>query len=117
MKEKAMFGLVLGNSNGDRVNCSTDIHDHKMLERRLKQSNEAARAAEAEHKKRAEDALETRRQQEFFIVVTHHVDLTIGYGISRTSKPIECDCSKLRRGVEFSKRITRTANHLICDVT
>jgi len=47
---------------------STDIDDHKMLEQRLKQSNEAARAAEAEHKKRAEDALETRRQQEFFIV-------------------------------------------------
>lgn len=39
-----------------------------MLEQRLKQASEAARAAEAEHKKRAEDALETRRQQEFFIV-------------------------------------------------
>ena len=39
-----------------------------MLEQSLKLSNEAARAAEAEHKKRAEDALETRRQQEFFIV-------------------------------------------------
>ena len=55
---------------------STDIHDHKMLEQRLKQSNEAARAAEAEHKKRAEDALETRRQQEFFIVYLELVDLT-----------------------------------------
>lgn len=51
-----------------RANYSTDIHDHKMLEQRLKLSNDAARAAEAEHKKRAEDALETRRQQEFFIV-------------------------------------------------
>jgi len=40
------------------------------LEERLKQSNEAAKAAEAEHKKRAEDALETRRQQEFFIVLS-----------------------------------------------
>ena len=47
---------------------STDIHDHKMLEISLKQSHEAAKAAEAEHRKRAEDALETRRQQEFFIV-------------------------------------------------
>ena len=47
---------------------STDIHEHKMLEQRLKELHEAARAAEAEHKKRAEDALETRRQQEFFIV-------------------------------------------------
>jgi hypothetical protein len=47
---------------------STDIHDHRLLEERLKLSNEAARAAEAEHKKKAEDALETRRQQEFFIV-------------------------------------------------
>jgi hypothetical protein len=40
-----------------------------MFEQQLKQSHKAARAAEAEHKKRAEDALETRRQQEFFIVV------------------------------------------------
>jgi hypothetical protein len=40
-----------------------------MLEQRLKLSHEAAKAAEAEHRKRAEDALETRRQQEFFIVV------------------------------------------------
>jgi hypothetical protein len=76
-----------------------------MLERRLKQSNEAARAAEAEHKKRAEDAFETRRQQEFFIVVPLHIDLTLGYGISRASKPVECDRTKLRRGVEFPKRV------------
>lgn len=47
---------------------STDIHDHKMLEISLKRSHEAAKAAEAEHRKRAEDAMETRRQQEFFIV-------------------------------------------------
>ena len=65
-----------------------------MLERRLKQSNEAARAAEAEHKKRAEDALETRRQQEFFIVVSLHVDLNLGYDIPRASKPVECDRTK-----------------------
>ena len=40
-----------------------------MLEERLNLSHEAAKAAEAEHRKRAEDAMETRRQQEFFIVV------------------------------------------------
>jgi len=62
-------GLVHGSYLYTKVAYfSTDIDDHKMLEQRLKQSNEAARAAEAEHKKRAEDALETRRQQEFFIV-------------------------------------------------
>jgi hypothetical protein len=65
---------------------STDIHDHKMLEHRLKQASEAARAAEAEHKKRAEDALETRRQQEFFIVCSSSMLLMTGYGLSRTSK-------------------------------
>jgi len=54
-----------------------------MLEQSLKKSNEAARAAEAEHKKRAEDALETRRQQEFFIVVSFSLFfLTLGHGIS-----------------------------------
>jgi PAS domain S-box-containing protein len=55
---------------------STDIHDHKMLEISLKKSHEAAKAAEAEHRKRAEDALETRRQQEFFIVSHIIIDLT-----------------------------------------
>ena len=66
-----MFGLELGIFKSRRVLiCSTDIHDHKMLEQRLKLSNDAARAAEAEHRKRAEDAMETRRQQEFFIVVS-----------------------------------------------
>ena len=63
------------------LTSSTDIHDHKMLEQRLKQASEAARAAEAEHKKRAEDALETRRQQEFFIVRSHGIALTAGYGL------------------------------------
>lgn len=53
------------------LTASTDIHEHKMLEHRLKDLNEAARAAEAEHRKRADDALETRRQQEFFIVCAH----------------------------------------------
>jgi hypothetical protein len=51
-----------------------------MLEQRLKQASEAAKAAEAEHKKRAEDALETRRQQEFFIVRSNGIALTAGYG-------------------------------------
>ena len=88
-----------------------------MLERRLKQSNEAAKAAEAEHKKRAEDALETRRQQEFFIVVLFHVNLTVGHGISRASKPVECDRTKFRRGVEFPKRIACAGINLICNVT
>jgi len=80
---------------------STDIHDHKMLEQRLKLSNEAARAAEAEHKKRAEDALETRRQQEFFIVFIDPIDLTLGYGFPRTSKSSQCHCSKFRCCFEF----------------
>ena len=53
-----------------------------MLEISLKQSHEAAKAAEAEHKKRAEDALETRRQQEFFIVSYLMIVLTLGYGLS-----------------------------------
>lgn len=52
-----------------------------MLEQQLKESHEAAKAAEAEHKKRAEDALETRREQEFFIVVAHFFDLMAGHGI------------------------------------
>ena len=47
-----------------------------MLEISLKKSHEAAKAAEAEHRKRAEDALETRRQQEFFIVSHIIIDLT-----------------------------------------
>ena len=54
-----------------------------MLEQRLKLANEAARAAEAEHRKRAEDAFETRRQQEFFIVRTRmNWSLILGYGVS-----------------------------------
>ena len=53
-----------------------------MLELSLKQSHEAAKAAEAEHRKRAEDALETRRQQEFFIVLPFIIDLTLGHGLS-----------------------------------
>jgi len=77
-----MSGWVLGTCDLRNIaDHSTDIHDHKMLEQRLKQSHEAAKAAEAEHKKKAEDALETRRQQEFFIVVLLAVDLMVGYGI------------------------------------